>query len=410
MGAAAVAGGVKATGPATPERRRVCIVGPSPRFLSGITYYTFGLCNALNGACVVSAILMRRLLPRFLYPGRGRVGAPLSNIALAPSMPRFEGVDWFCVPSLLQAAWFVIRRRPEVLVLQWWTGTVLHSYLLLAWVARRMGARIVVEFHEALDVGESRLPWARAYVRKLAPRLFRMASAYVAHSQFDARLVTAAYGLPSPTLTVIPHPSYDHHEPPPPPRGRPPGECALLYFGVIRPFKGVEDLIRAFDAIPPTEIGGYRLTIAGETWERHFLPAELAASSRYRDRITFIDRYLTDDEVSELFARADVVVLPYRRCSQSGPLHIAMHYGLPVVVTAVGGLVEAVEGYVGATLAKPGDPLALMHAIRQARERSGRRFPAPRRWEDSARRYLELFEDLVRGPETARRLRQVTAQ
>ena len=130
---------------------RVCIVGPGTRFLSGITYYTYGLAGALAGEVRVSAVLMRRLLPRFLYPGRRRVGTDISTIALPDGVRAYDGVDWFWLPSLLGALRFLRREKPDVLVLQWWTGTVLHSFLALAFAARRRGARVVIEFHESLD-------------------------------------------------------------------------------------------------------------------------------------------------------------------------------------------------------------------------------------------------------------------
>ena len=67
--------------------QRVCVVGPGTHFLSGMTYYTFSLANAMSGAFEVSAILMRRLLPAAFYPGRDRVGAALCK-ASAMGMSR----------------------------------------------------------------------------------------------------------------------------------------------------------------------------------------------------------------------------------------------------------------------------------------------------------------------------------
>jgi glycosyltransferase involved in cell wall biosynthesis len=88
--------------------------------------------------------------------------------------------------------------------------------------------------------------------------------------------------------------------------------------------------------------------------------------------------------VSAAFAHADVVVLPYRRSSSSGPLHVAMSWGLPVVVTRVGGLPEAAEGYEGAIFVPPGNGPALKAAIGQGVKLAGRRFPDPRGWAESA--------------------------
>jgi len=378
--------------------RRICVVGPGTRFLSGITYYTFGLCNALSERFAVSAILIRQLLPTALYPGRKRVGRAISTLALPTDAPAFDGVDWWWGLSLPRALRFLVRARPDVLILQWWTGTVLHTYLMLALLARLLGARIVIEFHEVLDTGEDRLAAASLYVKVVAPWLFRLASGYVVHSSFDEHLIAARYGATNIPVRIIPHATYDHYRQGGAWRAAPPDCCNLLYFGVIRPYKGVEDLIRAFDAIPPDEIHRYWLTVVGETWEGWALPGELIARSRYGDRITFLNSYVPDDEVDRIFGGADLVVLPYHRSSQSGPLHIALHYGLPVVVSAVGGLTEAVAGYEGAVLTEPADEAALLDAIRRGAALRGRRFDNPRDWAVTARLYEEFVECLPRSP------------
>jgi glycosyltransferase involved in cell wall biosynthesis len=171
--------------------------------------------------------------------------------------------------------------------------------------------------------------------------------------------------------------------------------CNLLYFGVIRPFKGVEDLVRAFDLIPDEEIGGFWLTVVGETWEGWTWPRELIATSRHQDRITFADRYVDDEEAGNFLNGADVMVLPYHRSSTSGPLHVAMSRGLPVVVTRVGGLPEAVRGYEGAILVPPRDPESLRAALKSASGLRGRRFADPHSWQKSLAGYERLFAALA---------------
>lgn len=373
---------------------RVCVVGPGTRFLSGITYYTFSLSNALSEVCEVSVILLRRLLPARLYPGWKRVGRPISTLTLEPSVSRFEGLDWFWGPSLPAALRYLVRRRPSVLVLQWWTAAALHTHLVLALAARLLGARVVVEFHEVMDPGEGSLGWLNRYVRLVGPWLFRLASGYVVHSEHDRRLVAARFGLDMTRAVVIPHGPYDHFRPGKSRRDAPEGCCNLLYLGLIRPYKGVDDLIRAFESIPPAEIERYWLTVVGETWEGCTEPAELIARSPYRERITFINRYVSDEEVEALFGGADALVLPYRRASQSGTLHIALRYGLPVVVTAVGGLAEAVREYEGAVLAEAGNPDSLAAAIRTVAGLRGRRFSAPHTWPGIASQYCRFLSRL----------------
>ncbi|HEY0531777.1 MAG TPA: glycosyltransferase [Actinoplanes sp.] len=368
------------------ERPRIVVVGSGWHFLSGISYYTCRLSNALTEKFDVRAVLMRGLLPQRLYPGRARVGQRLTGLRY--EVPVFDGVDWFAIPSLLRAIRFAGKSRPHVLVLQWWTGTVLHSYLALAVAARVRGARVVIEFHEVQDTGEAAHRWASLYTRWMIKPLLRLASGVVVHSRFDLVALLDAYGLGDVPAQIALHGPYDHHAVAPAPRR--PGRCRLLFFGTIRPYKGLEDLVEAFGKLPDS----YHLTVVGETWEGWDRPAHLIAASPAADRITLVNRYVTDAEVDRHFAEADVVVLPYRRSSASGPLHIAMSHGLPVVVTAVGGLVEAAEGYSGAVMTPAASPGDLVVAIERAAGLRGRRHADPSSWERTVTAYARLLKEI----------------
>jgi glycosyltransferase involved in cell wall biosynthesis len=377
---------------------RCCVVGSGTRFLSGISYYTIRLANELAQRYPVSVVLMRNLLPARLYPGKSRVGAPLTQQTYKSEVEVFDGVDWYWLPSILRAITFLMRVKPDVIIFQWWTGTVLHSYLVLAWVARLIGAKIVIEFHEVLDTGEARLGWVRKYVNLFLPGLIRISSGFVIHSQFDHDILRKLYNLDDRPIAIIHHGPFDQFnlsQSSPEFRQAPQESCNILYFGVIRPFKGLEDLITAFDAIPSDEIDQYWLTIVGEIWEGWQLPVELIHRSRYRDHMTFIDRYVTDAEAAAIFASADAVALPYHRSSASGPLHIAMSCGLPVVVTRVGGLIEAVQHYQGALVVPPHDPAAIKLALRQAAALRGKRFSDPHSWERNTELYADLFRAVL---------------
>lgn len=379
------------------NRLRLCVVGSGTRFLSGISYYTIRLANVLAESNPVSVILLRQLLPTRFYPGQNRVGASLSSQKFLPQVKVYDGIDWYWFPSILRAIAFLVRERPEVIIFQWWSGTVLHSYLLLAWIARLLRARIVVEFHEVLDTAEASRPLVRAYVRWFMPWLIRASAGFVIHSEFDREALKKQYLLGDRPVAIIPHGPYDHYNlsnAQTPYREAPRDCCNLLYFGVIRPFKGVEDLITAFDAIPPNEIDQYWLTIVGETWEDWTLPAELISQSSYHERITFINRYVSDTEAAALFAGADAVVLPYHRSSSSGPLHIAMSQGLPVIITRVGGIPESVENYEGAVLVPPQDSEALCKELIRVRNLHGKRFTNPRSWEETSQLYNSLFDSI----------------
>ena len=382
---------------------RVLVVGSGWRFTSGISYYTCSLANALSASFPTDALLMRRLVPTALYPGRQRVGVPVNELQYADDVAVYDGVDWSWGESMRGATRFLGDREPQVVVLQWWTGAVLHSYLRLARQAKQQGAAVVMEWHEVQDTGEARIPGVTRYVRKAMGQLLRHVDAHVVHSTFDLDLLVEAYDITATgaPVTVVPHGPYEHVLAPSSRDAAPVPATAtetrpfnLLFFGVIRPYKGLEDLVAAFSALPAEVRDGLHLTIVGETWEGWDDPLEAVAESPARHQITVVNRYVTDAEAQQHFAAADAVVLPYRRSSSSGPLQMAMSAGLPVVVTSVGGLVEAATGYQGVRFVPPADVAALTAALVELPALRGQRYPDIRSWDDTVASYREIFAEL----------------
>ena len=374
---------------------RVMVIGAGWRFTSGISHYTYRLSIALAEEYQVSAILIRRLVPRRMYPGAGRVGADVNDVVYPESIPVYDGVDWYWGRSMAEALKFIDEQRPDAIIFQWWTGAVLHSYVRLARYAARRGVRVILEWHEGQDVGEALLPGTRQYVRMLMPRLLSRVSGHIVHSTFDLKAITSAYSITEVPVRVIPHGAYDHLARVSHARPRSPDEpFRLLYFGVVRPFKGVEDLVEAFSSLAREQAEMFRLTIVGETWEGWTAPEEAIACSPHADLIERINRYVTDAEVTAYYDEADAIVLPYHRSSASGPLAIAMSAGLPVVVTAVGGLLEAVRDYAGAFQVPPSDRTALREALLRLPEQRGRRYEDPHSWKHTAQSYFSLVEEV----------------
>jgi glycosyltransferase involved in cell wall biosynthesis len=379
------------------SNERVVIIGAGLRFTSGITHYTYLLSCALRDEFDVGTLLMRRLVPRCLYPGRDHVGAAVAGaVAYPPDVPVYDGVDWYWGPSLTKALRYLDRQRPTVVILQWWTGAVLHTYLRLARYAARRGAKIILEWHEGQDVGEAAIPAARWYVQAFIPRLLCLIDAHVVHSNFDLQAIPAAYSLGNAIVRVIPHGPYNHVVTSETARAdaRDESPFRLLYFGVIRPFKGVEDLVAAFSALNRDQASRFRLSVVGETWEEWTAPDEAIARSPHVDLIERVNRYVSDEELANYVARADAIVLPYHRSSQSGPLHIALTAGLPVVVSAVGGLIEVVRDYAGAVLVPPQDPTALQEALIKLPTRRGERYANPHSWQQTLDGYRALIDEL----------------
>lgn len=373
------------------SRRRILLVGPGFRFLSGLSVYSCRLANALAENHDVSVVLLDRLIPTRLYPGWRRVGDELTSMRYDDRVRHLGTIDWYLGGSIGRIGRALEIERPDVIVLQWWTAATLHTYLALARLAARAGIPIVIEFHEVQDTGEAKVPLVAAYCRAFLARLVRRASGAIFHSRHDADLFSEVFGpaaMSGLRTAIAPHGPYDHMT-----NSVEKASTAtsselssavrptrLLSFGLIRPYKGVEDLIAAFDAMTPEEAQQFELDVVGETWEGWTPPAAAIASSRYRERIRFDNRYVSDAEAATYFANADVLVLPYRRGSASGPLQVAMSNGIFVVMYAVGGLVEAVHDYEGAVLVPPGDVDGLREALLSIGDRRAMRFTDPHSW------------------------------
>ena len=74
--------------------KKICVVGPSKKFLSGISYYTIRLSNALAAKYGVAVVCFRNLLPKFLFPGHKHVGQDLSDLNFRQEVAVFDGMDW----------------------------------------------------------------------------------------------------------------------------------------------------------------------------------------------------------------------------------------------------------------------------------------------------------------------------
>ena len=144
-------------------------------------------------------------------------------------------------------------------------------------------------------------------------------------------------------------------------------EKAILFFGRIRPYKGIEHLLDAFRLLSADEQAKYRLIVAGEPKKgsEEYLNEIQQTVKRDFDQgqVILKIQFIPDKEMEVHFKGADVLVLPYKEIFQSGVLFLAYSFGLPVVATDVGSFrEEIVEGSTG-FLCKPGDPAELAKAI-----------------------------------------------
>ena len=135
-------------------------------------------------------------------------------------------------------------------------------------------------------------------------------------------------------------------------------ENIILYFGIIREYKGFDILLKAVSELKEKRTD-FHLLAAGECYGSDAKYTNLISDLGISDYITWHNRYIPDEDVSMYFSAADVAALPYRSASQSGITQIAYYYDLPVIVTNVGGLPEIVDNGKSGYTIEPENPVEL---------------------------------------------------
>jgi glycosyltransferase involved in cell wall biosynthesis len=266
------------------------------------------------------------------------------------------------------------RRPADVLHLQWLAVPQLDRLLL------RHRAPKVFTAHDVL-------PRRTASRRDLWRRLFDRFERVVVHSERGRESLTEL-GVPPERLRVIPHPVFPREI------RRADDGRTLLFFGVIRPYRGVEDALEAAARLP-----GARLVVAGDP----AMPLE-GLRARARD-VDWRLGYLPEAEVDRLHGEATVALFPYRpEIDQSGSLLRALGAGVPAVVYDVGGLPEPVREFGAGRVVPAGDVEALAAATRElledpaalAQARAGaERAREALTWDAAAAAHLALYRELA---------------
>jgi glycosyltransferase involved in cell wall biosynthesis len=318
---------------------RIALVGPAHPYKGGGARHTTELAHRLAQAghdVVIES--WRAQYPQRLYPGQQTVDVPEGT----PYPRTHRRLAWYRPDG-----WLAEGRRlrtADLVVLVLLTPIQIPAYLAIMTTLGHK--RTAVICHNVLP--HERRPLDVPLVRALLSR----ATTVVAHSA--AQAAQAKDLAPSATVRTValpPHlPTSQTHGNERPP-ARAPAGCHLLFFGIVRPYKGLDVLLRALAETP----AHVTLTVAGEFWsnitEMEYLVSELGL----RDRVTLRPGYVPADQLPALFDAADALVLPYREATASQNALLAFAHGVPVVTTTAGALAELVRDGVDGLTCAPGD-------------------------------------------------------
>lgn len=334
---------------------RICLVGPAYPYRGGIAHFTAMLAREFKRHHEVCIVGFKRLYPSLLFPGKTQYDE--SDSPMRVSSQRV--IDSLAPGSFLAAGRRIVEFEPDLVVFQWWQPFFAPAFRVICWwIRRKSNAKIVfvchnVLPHEASIVDRSLTRWG-----------LNGAHGFVVQSRADGdRLVEI---VPDARFLFNPLPVFDLFN-----RSRYTCESArkdlgvrgpvVLFFGLIRSYKGLDVLMRAFARCG--ERLDATLMVVGEFYEDRGPYDRLVDELEIGNRLRLVDQYVPDESVELYFRAADVVVLPYRSATQSAIVQTAFSFEKPVIVTDVGGLPDVViDGETGFVVPSE-DPVALAAAI-----------------------------------------------
>ncbi len=335
---------------------RFCLIGPSYPYRGGISHYNTRLAIELAERHDVHSVNFSRLYPDFLFPGKTQYdesGSPLE----APSVRLVDSINPF---TWIRAGFHVARKRPDVVLVQWWHPFFAPAFFTICLIVRMMRrTRILFLCHNVVPHETSPLD------RFLSRIAFSIADSFLVQSGEDRDNLLRIKKRPR--VALNPHPIYDFFEKAGLTRDEARQkigageERLILFFGYIRPYKGLKFLLEAMPEIHDKT--GASLLVVGEFYEPSDPYIEMVRRSGVVEAVRFVDRYVGNEEVEAFFTASDVVVLPYVSATQSGIVQIAIFFDRPVIVTGVGGLPEVVtQGRTGFVV-PPSDADAIAKAV-----------------------------------------------
>lgn len=363
---------------------RVALVGPTHPYSGGISHHTTTLANRLieagHRADVVS---WKAQYPKFLRDGDTHV--PVDRPEVVPAAPTAQPLAWYD-----PIGWYRTGRRlrdRDLVVYS--TVSAFHAipFRVMAAGAGRGVTQSVIVHNVVPHMGGGRIH------RMLNRLLYRRMDEVIVHSDAQRALALPSAGrtpvtvatMPLPDLVGIPRRADD----PVRVADRRPGPLRLLFFGMVREYKGVDILVDALARTADAE-----LTIAGEFWQPVDQFRDQIRRLGLESRVTLRPGYVPIHDTASLFGSVDALVLPYRGASASNNVELARRFGLPVVASAVGTFVRDIADDVDGYLVPPADPDALAAALTRLAEpatyhriRAGVPFPpADENWA----RYVEV--------------------
>lgn len=297
---------------------KVAILAPIEPYRSGVAKHSTQVALNLNKRDDIELTVysFKRLYPAMLFPGSddkdSNSEAPHS-LNCVFSIDTVNPLTWLAVVKQIKA------NNTDVVIIPAWTFFVAPSLGYIANRCKQQGIGVITIVHNAFDHE------AGGIKNALMRYQLKSSNKFLSHNQALADQIKQE--LPEAKVAISPHPIFDQY-----PQAtqnfvkRSPLE--LLFFGIIRDYKGLDILI---DAVAKLNKDSFKLTIVGECWGSWDKYQEQINALGLADNIETVIQYASDEDAANYFTRADVVVLPYRSMTGTGVIPLAYHFKTPVI-------------------------------------------------------------------------------
>ncbi|MGA1791285.1 MAG: glycosyltransferase family 4 protein [bacterium] len=341
-----------------PEKTKIAMVGPAYPFRGGISHYNTLLYRALKRRHDVAFFSFKRQYPNWLFPGE-------SDRELDEQATKEPDIIYL-LDSLNPITWLVLffrikAEKPQLLIIPWWSAFWAPQFFTLSFLIRSFTSiKILFICHNVT-------PHDSAWLYRISSFLvLKTGHYYIVQSEDDRRILSRLIKKPLARIIKNYHPTYEFFNLDNMNRNEARDKLGLkgtvlLFFGLVREYKGLVYLIKALPSI--LSVTDATLLIAGEFWEDKDEYINLIKSLGIGDHVKIIDAYIPNEEVQIYFSAADICIMPYISATGSGVAQIAYGFNLPIIATSVGCLKEIVKDDVTGFLVPPYDSDALAKKV-----------------------------------------------
>ena len=323
---------------------KIFIIGPAFPLRGGPAQFNENLCLELNKEGHDAQIISYKLqYPNFLFPGSSQFeksgSAPL-GIKIHTILNTINPFNW------LMVARFIRKQKPDFILFRYWLpffgpclgtiGKLVKSHTKVLALTdniipheKRIGDHIFTKYF--VKNCDGFIAMSKVVLNDLSIFTQNLNKAYSPHPMYENYGDPISIDLARKKLNLNPH------------------DKIILFFGLIRHYKGLDILLEAL-AAPEIKNQGVKLLIAGEFYDDKNFYLQLIKKLNLQDCVIVHDKFIPNDEVRDYFCAANLVAQTYRNATNSGVTMVGYFYEKPMLVTNVGGLSEIVPnefcGYV----------------------------------------------------------------